>query len=55
MINQTIKNAIKENSEEMIQIRRKLHSEPELSWEEYQTSQFVFDYLTELGIEARKT
>lgn len=55
MINQTIKNAIKENSNEMIQIRRKLHSEPELSWEEYQTSQFVFDYLTELGIEARKT
>ncbi|AIY06133.1 carboxypeptidase [Planococcus sp. PAMC 21323] len=55
MINQTIKNAIKENSAEMIQIRRKLHSEPELSWEEFETSQFVYDYLTKLGIEVRKT
>lgn len=55
MINQTIKKNIQENSEEMIQIRRKLHSEPELSWEEYQTSQFVYDYLTGLGIEARMT
>lgn len=55
MINETIKNAIQDNSEEMVAIRRKLHSEPELSWEEYQTSQFVFDYLTELGIESRKT
>jgi len=54
MINQAIKKAIKENSDEMISIRRKLHSEPELSWEEFQTSQFVYDYLTELGIEARK-
>ncbi|MDN7226242.1 amidohydrolase [Planococcus sp. N064] len=55
MINETIKKAIQENSEEMIAIRRKLHSEPELSWEEYETSQFVFNYLTELGIECRKT
>lgn len=55
MINQAIHKAIKENSQEMIEIRRKLHSEPELSWEEFQTSQFVYDYLTELGIKARKT
>ena len=55
MINETIKNAIQENNEEMIGIRRKLHSEPELSWEEYQTTQFVYDYLTDLGIECRKT
>lgn len=55
MINETIKKAIQENSEEMIGIRRKLHSEPELSWEEYNTSQFVYEYLTELGIECRKT
>ncbi len=54
MINQAIKNAIKENSQEMLGIRRKLHSEPELSWEEFETSQFVYDYLTELGIRARK-
>ena len=55
MINEFIKNAIKENNEEMIEIRRKLHSEPELSWEEFKTSQFVYDYLTDLGIECRKT
>lgn len=55
MINETIKSAIQENSEEMIAIRRKLHSEPELSWEEYETSRFVYDYLNDLGIECRKT
>lgn len=55
MLNEMIKNAIQENIEEMIGIRRKLHSEPELSWEEVKTSQFVFEYLTELGIECRKT
>ncbi|MGK7378687.1 amidohydrolase [Planococcus sp. 1R117A] len=55
MINEAIKNAIQENNEETISIRRKLHSEPELSWEEYNTSQFVYDYLTGLGIECRKT
>lgn len=55
MLNEIIKNAIQENNEEMIEIRRKLHSEPELSWEEVKTSQFVFEYLTDLGIECRKT
>lgn len=55
MLNEIIKNAIQENNEEMIEIRRKLHSEPELSWEEVKTSQFVYDYLTALGIECRKT
>ncbi|WP_420812584.1 amidohydrolase [Planococcus salinus] len=39
----------------MIQIRRKLHSEPELSWEEHNTTQYVVEYLTNLGIECRKT
>lgn len=55
MINETIKKAIQENSEEMVNIRQKLHSEPELSWEEVKTSQFVYDYLQNLGIESRKT
>ena len=55
MINETIKKAIQDNSNEMIDIRRKLHSEPELSWEEFKTSEFVYDYLTELGIDCRKT
>lgn len=55
MLNEIIKNAIQENNEEMIEIRRKLHSEPELSWEEVKTSQFVYEYLTDLGIDCRKT
>ncbi|MGI2327488.1 amidohydrolase [Planococcus sp. YIM B11945] len=54
-MHETIKNAIKANSEELIQIRRKLHSEPELSWEEVKTTQFVFEYLQNLEIECRKT
>lgn len=55
MINETIKKAIQENSKEMVSIRQQLHSEPELSWEEVKTSQFVYDYLQNLGIESRKT
>ncbi|RHW36712.1 amidohydrolase [Lysinibacillus yapensis] len=55
MINQKIKEAIEQYSEELTAIRRKLHSEPELSWEEYETTAFVSDYLTALGIEHRKT
>ncbi|MBT2581666.1 amidohydrolase [Planococcus sp. ISL-109] len=55
MIHKTIKNYIAENNEELVSIRRKLHSEPELSWEEYKTSEFVASYLTELGITCRKT
>lgn len=55
MINEKITQEIQENKDEMIQVRRKLHSEPELSWEEFNTSQFVFDYLTELGLSVRKT
>ncbi|TAH26852.1 MAG: amidohydrolase [Cytophagales bacterium] len=37
-------------SEEFIQLRRHLHANPELSFEEYQTSAFISDYLTQLGI-----
>ncbi|MFY3792292.1 amidohydrolase [Ureibacillus sp. MALMAid1270] len=55
MINEKIKEGIQEYSDELIAIRRKLHSEPELSWEEYETTEFVSSYLTELGIENRKT
>ena len=55
MINSKIKEGIEKYSEELTAIRRKLHSEPELSWEEYETTAFVSAYLTELGIEHRKT
>jgi len=55
MMNEKIKHAIGQYNEELVTIRRKLHSEPELSWEEYNTSAFVSQYLDQLGIENRKT
>lgn len=55
MVNEKIKQAIGHYSEELTAIRRKLHSEPELSWEEYNTSAFVAQYLDVLGIANHKT
>ncbi|WP_160724989.1 M20 family metallopeptidase [Bacillus sp. USDA818B3_A] len=55
MINQKIKEAIQNYSEELTALRRKLHSEPELSWEEENTTAFVCGYLEELGIPYRRT
>lgn len=55
MIHNSIKTHIAEHDEELVNIRRKLHSEPELSWEEYNTTEYVASYLTELGITCRKT
>ena len=39
---------------EVIEIRRYLHQNPELSFQEYNTSKFVCDKLTEFGIEFEK-
>ncbi|MGM0897809.1 MAG: M20 metallopeptidase family protein [Bacillota bacterium] len=55
MILGSIKDFIEENKEELISIRRKLHSEPELSWEEHRTTDYVAGYLKEQGIACRKT
>ncbi|MEH7443601.1 amidohydrolase [Bacillus sp. JJ1122] len=55
MINQKLKKAFIEYKDELTELRRKLHSEPELSWEEYRTTEFVCDYLGNLGIEYRRT
>ncbi|MER2260392.1 MAG: amidohydrolase [Psychrobacillus sp.] len=55
MINTQIKESIKNNSDELTQLRRKLHSEPELSFEEYKTTEFICNYLDNLGISYRKT
>ena len=55
MINQKIKDAITNYSDELTALRRKLHSEPELSFEEVKTTAFVCAYLDELGIPYRKT
>lgn len=50
MINQVLKTAVQKYSDELTALRRKLHNEPELSWEEFQTTNFVCDYLDQLGI-----
>ncbi|MFZ0443104.1 MAG: M20 family metallopeptidase [Bacillus sp. (in: firmicutes)] len=55
MIYVKITEAIKQYREELTAIRRKLHSEPELSWEEYNTTEYVSECLNQLGIENRKT
>ena len=55
MINRQIKNAITEYSDELTALRRRLHSEPELPWEEVQTTQFICDYLDGLGIPYQRT
>ena len=55
MINQKIKDLISQYSDELTTLRRKLHSEPELPWEEEQTTQFICDYLDGLGISYRRT
>lgn len=54
MINNKIKESVKTNNEELIHLRRKLHSEPELSFEEFKTTQLVCEYLENLGIPYRK-
>ncbi|WP_462408479.1 amidohydrolase [Neobacillus sp. Marseille-QA0830] len=54
MINEKLKAGIQQYSEEITEIRRKLHSEPELSWEEYNTTNFVCEYLDQLGISYRR-
>lgn len=55
MINKKIKELITQANEELISIRRKLHAAPELSWQEENTTQFVCDYLDQLGITYRRT
>lgn len=41
---------ISEITAEVIAVRRHLHQHPELSFEEWKTSQFIFDELTKIGL-----
>lgn len=50
-----IKEMISNLNNELVAIRQKLHSEPELSWEEYETTNYVATYLDDLGISYRRT
>lgn len=49
-----LKKEIKSLEEELIAFRRDFHMYPELGYEEYRTSQIVYDYLNELGLEVKK-
>ena len=48
--NSTIKQFISDNFQEIVDIRRHIHSHPELSFHEYKTSQFIQRKLTEFDI-----
>lgn len=50
-----IKEMISNLNTELVAIRQKLHSEPELSWEEYETTNYVATYLEKLDIPYRRT
>lgn len=45
---------IEENYSEVVSWRRHLHANPELSFEEYETSQFIAEKLLELGLEVQR-
>lgn len=49
-IEQQIKKLAASYANEFVNIRRHLHAHPELSYEEYETSQYVQQRLTEYGI-----
>lgn len=49
-----IKKDVFELEEELITLRRDFHMHPELGYEEYRTSQIVYDYLNSLGLEVKK-
>jgi len=51
MLNEKIKNLAKQYAHEFIEVRKHLHANPELSYQEYKTSEFVKQQLTQLGIE----
>lgn len=55
MIHPKITTVIEQSNDELIDLRRKLHREPELSFEEFKTTAFVCEYLDNLGIPYRKT
>ena len=51
MFNEKIKNLAKQYAPEFIEVRKHLHANPELSYKEYKTAEFVKQQLTQMGIE----
>ena len=48
-----INNLVKENMDEVIKWRRHIHQHPELSFEEFDTADFIVSKLTEMGYEVK--
>lgn len=55
MIHNGLKELIEAYSEELTELRRRLHRKPEVSWEEFKTTQFICEYLDGAGIPFKKT
>lgn len=53
MVKDRIKNLILDNEESMIDFRRKMHENPELSMKEFETSKFIASFLDQMGISYR--
>lgn len=50
----TLTNNVSEHLEELVEIRRFLHQNPELSFQESETKKYIANYLESLGIKVRK-
>ncbi|RBP90005.1 amidohydrolase [Cytobacillus firmus] len=55
MIHNQLKELIGAYSNELTELRRRLHREPEVSWEEFKTTQYICEYLDGLGIPYKRT
>mgnify|MGYP001279738480 CR=1 FL=1 len=55
MISQKIQHVIKASEDELIAMRRELHANPELPWEEFETTKRIARELDKLGISYRLT
>ena len=55
MINSKIKEIVSQNKAEMISLRRDLHRNPELPWEEFETTKRIAAELDKIGVEYRLT
>lgn len=53
MVKDRIKKVILDNEESMIDFRRKMHENPELSMKEFETSKFIASFLDQIGISYR--
>lgn len=53
-INQTIQEKAKEHYDYMVQTRRYLHKNPEISFKEFDTTEYIIHELKKLGIEAER-